>query len=181
MGYQIIPETPLRPSFTSYLTASLPTGKKNPEDVINDREYKRASGSGEASLDIRLQIRRIMYPFSYTASVSYTYFFGGSKILEPLDTQEKPFRSGNNFNFDGSFNFHLNDWLAVQNTLTYFLSGQDTEDGVTEADKSWVLQYYPGLSFQIKRFRINEVFLVPISGKLSSADPSYIFALSYVF
>ncbi|HPI80864.1 MAG TPA: hypothetical protein PLM35_10065 [Cyclobacteriaceae bacterium] len=181
LGYQLVTENPLRPSLTSYFTASLPTGKKNPEAVVNDREYKRPSGSGEPSLDVRLQVRRIAYPFSYTASVSYTYFFGGKKILDPLDSQERPFRSGNNFNMDGSFNFHLNDWIAIQNTLTYFLSGKDEFDGVPEEENSWVLQYYSGLSFQVKRFRINEVFLVPISGRQSSADPSYIFALSYVF
>ena len=65
-----------------------------------------------------------------------------------MDSQERPFRSGNNFNMDGSFNFHLNDWIAIQN-IDLFLSGKDEFDGVP-GRKFRVLQYYPGLSFSGK-------------------------------
>lgn len=181
LAYQIVPETIVRPSITTFITGTLPTGEKNPKNVVNDREFKRPAGSGEANLDLRLQMRRIVYPFSYSTSLSYTYFFGGSKILNALDTQERPFKSGNNLNLDATISFHLNDWLAIQNTMTYFNSAKDEFDGVMEENTSWVLQYYPALSFQVKRFRINQTILVPLMGKVGSADPSYIVILSYVF
>jgi hypothetical protein len=180
-AYQIITETETRHSITAFVTATLPTGEKNPTNIKNQKEYDRPVGAGEASVSTTLRMRKVRYPFSYSVFGSYQIFFGGEKILDPLDSEEKPFQSGNNISAGGYFNFHINDWIAIRNSVDYFFSIRDEYDGVEEDDDSWVFQYYPGISFQIKRFRIDQAVTVPLFGKLSSADASYFVVLQYTF
>jgi hypothetical protein len=181
VGYQLLTEKLTTPSITGYLSVQLPTGEKNPTKIKNDREYKQPMGSGEVSIDAGLRLRKIRYPFVYTINASFTYFNGGKKLLDPAETEEKNFRSGSNFSVGGALNFHVNDWIAVRNFLDYYLSKADTYDGETEKNDSWVIQYYPGLSFQVKRFRIDQAVTIPLTGKLSAADPGYILILQYTF
>jgi hypothetical protein len=180
-SYQLITETETRPSFTAYVTGTLPTGEKNPTNIKNEREYDRPVGAGEASVNTLLRLRKVRYPFSYSIFGSYQVYFGGEKLLDATDTEEKPFKSGSNFSAGGYFNFHLNDWIAIRNSVDYFFSLRDEYDGVEEEEDSWVFQYYPGISFQIKQFRIDQAVTVPLFGKLSSADASYIVILQYTF
>lgn len=179
--YQLIPEREASPSQTLYVTANLPTGEKNFTDVKNEREFSPPVGAGEASLTATYRLRKVSYPFAYSGFVSYQHFFGGTKLLDPLDTDERPFQSGANYSVGGYVNFHLNEWIAIRNSADYFFSVRDEYDGVKEEHDSWVIQYYPGLSFQIKQFRIDQAVNVPIAGKLSSADPSYFIIIQYTF
>lgn len=180
-AYQLLVETESRPSFTAFVTANLPTGEKNFTNIENDQEFDKPVGSGEPSVNTVLRLRKVQYPFSYSVFGSYEVFFGGEKILDPADTEEKPFQSGNNISAGGYFNFHLNDWIAIRNSLDYFFSLADEYDGVKEESNSWVFQYYPGISFQIKQFRIDQAVTVPLAGKLSAADPSYFLIVQYTF
>jgi hypothetical protein len=180
-GYQFITEKETRPSLTGFVTANLPTGEKNPTHIKNGKEYDQAVGSGEASVNVELRLRKVSYPFSYSVYGSYQEFFGGKKILKPGDTGEKPFRSGSNISVGGYFYFHLNDWIAFRNSADYFFSVRDEYDGVKEEYDSWVLQYYPGVNFQIKQFRIGQAVTVPLLGKHTSADPSYTLVMQYTF
>jgi hypothetical protein len=113
-------------------------------------------GAGESSVNPLLRLRKVRYPFSYSIFGCYQVFFGGEKLLDATDTEEKPFKSGSNFSAGGYFNFHLNDWIAIRNSVDYFFSLRDEYDGVEEEEDSWVFQYYPGISFQIKQFRIDQ-------------------------
>jgi hypothetical protein len=180
-AYQLIPEKNVTPSQTLFVTANLPTGEKNFTNIKNQREFSPPAGAGEASLVAVYRLRKVSYPFAYSAFVSYQHFFGGSKLLDPLDTQEKPFRSGSNYSVGGYINFHLNEWIAIRNSGDYFFSVRDEYDGVQEENDSWGIQYYPGLSFQLKQFRVDQAVNVPITGKLASADPSYFIIVQYTF
>jgi len=180
-AYQFITEKETRPSITGYLMTTIPTGEKNPTNIKNENEYDLAVGSGEASIHLELRLRKVKYPFSYSVYGSYQEFLGGEKILDPVDTREKPFRSGSNISVGGYFYFHLNDWIAFRNSADYFFSVRDEYDGVKEKYDSWVIQYYPGVNFQIKQFRIGQAVNVPLFGKYTSADPSYIIVVQYTF
>ena len=181
IDYQFITETPARPSITGYFGLTFPTGEKNPTNIKSFREYKAPLGQGEYKLHTTLIVRKIMYPIVYSMNVAYTHSFGGRKFLNVEDTQEKPFRSGANISFGGYLNFHVNDWIAIRNFADYFYSMADTLDGDKEEHDSWVLNYYPGLSFQLRRLRCDQFVTLPITGKLSTGDPSYLVLLSYVF
>lgn len=180
-AYQLIPERDAAPSHTLFITGNLPTGEKNFTDIKNEREYSPPVGAGEASVVAVYRLRKIKYPFAYSAFVSYQHFFGGSKLLDPLDTDEKPFQSGNNYSIGGYVNFHLNEWIAIRNSGDYSFSKRDEYDGVKEENDSWGIQYYPGLSFQVKQFRIDQAVNIPIAGKLTSADPGYFIIIQYTF
>ncbi|MFZ2905791.1 MAG: hypothetical protein WAZ98_06285 [Cyclobacteriaceae bacterium] len=181
VAYQLLTETEIRPSITAFVTGLLPTGEKNFTNIKSDQEFDKPVGSGEPSVNTVLRLRKVHYPFSYSVFGSYEVFFGGEKILDPADTEEKPFQSGNNFSVGGYFNFHLNDWIAIRNSLDYFFSLADEYDGVKEEYNSWVFQYYPGISFQIKQFRIDQAVTIPLFGKSSAADPSYFLIVQYTF
>lgn len=183
VAYQLWTETATRPSITLFATGTFPTGEKNPTNINpeNPKDYSLPTGSGEFSLNSTIRLRKVNYPYVYSAFVSYQYFTGGKKILDTSETQERSFKSGPNLSIGGYFNFHLNEWIAVRNSFDYFFSQADTFDGVVEPDNSWVLQYYPGLSFQIKRLRIDQAVVVALRGKLVAADPSYILVVMYTF
>jgi hypothetical protein len=174
-------ESITRPSLALFLTATLPTGQKNPTKIKSDQDYKQALGAGEASINTSFRLRKINYPFVYSFSVDYVYFLGGKKLLGPTETEEKSFQSGSNIDVGGYFNFHMNDWIAFRNIAEFFYSNADTYDGETEENNSWSLQYYPGLSFQVKQFRIDQAVTIPLKGKLSTADPAYIISIMCTF
>ena len=179
-SYQIVTQSVARPSQTVTAYLRLPTGEKNPSSVKNEFEYKPALGTGEMSAIAEYQLRQIVYPYVYSVYLSYQYFAGGSKKLQPMDLNERPFRSGGNMSLGGYFNFHLNEWIAVRNSGQFFFSSPDTFDGTTEPDPSWTLQYSPGLNFQIGQFRIAQGVTIPLLGKLSPADPTYLFIVQMI-
>lgn len=181
VDYQFLVETPTRPSFSGYFDLTLPTGEKNPTNIKSFREFSAPQGQGEFKFSSLFILRKIRYPLVYSVNVAYTYSFGGKKLLDVEDTEEKPFRSGANISFGGYLNFHVNDWIAIRNFADYFYSMADTFDGEKEAHDSWVLQYQPGLSFQLKRLRCDQFVSIPVKGKLTLADPSYLITFSYVF
>jgi hypothetical protein len=130
-------------------------------------------------------MRKINYPFSYTAYIDYKYNLPGEKIME-LGGNPVNYEDGDLLTISGSYNFHMNEWLAFTNDVYYFISFQDTEDDDTgneiiTKENGWVVQYAPRLSFQIKRLRVNQSIQIPLAGKLSGADPGFILIVQYVF
>jgi hypothetical protein len=180
-GYQIITEKESRPSFTGYLSAVIPTGKKNPTNIKSDNEYDEAVGSGEPSVNLELRVRKVKYPFSYSIAASYELFFGGNKIIDVSDPVEKPFRSGSQIDFGGYLHFHINNWISIRNSADFFYFFPNEYDGVKEEDSSWTIMYHPGINFQIKQFRLAQAVVLPTFGKLTAADPGYILVVQYTF
>jgi len=52
---------------------------------------------------------------------------------------------------------------------------------VIDDSSSWLVQYSPRLSFQIKRLRVNQAIQIPLFGRSSGADPGFILIVQYVF
>ena len=180
MIYQLIPEGQLRRAVLITGIVTLPTGRKDPEDVVDEQNYTLPTGSGEASLDLDMTWRKVQYPFSYEASVGYNVKFGGTKVFS-VGEDPMSFKSGNLLSLRGAYNFHLNEWLAFQNDLFYFSFGNDELDGQEDDQRRWTIQYIPRLSFQVKRIRINQAVNFVVKGRNSGADPSYTMVLQYVF
>ncbi|MFC2124348.1 transporter [Bacteroidota bacterium] len=180
--YQIITETPSRPSlvFTTYVT--LPTGQKNPTDIEDERNYKLPAGSGETTLDVDLLLRKINFPYSYTFNIGYLHSFGGSRLLDPMDTEETEYQSGGNLDIGASYNFNLNEWIVLQNELMYFRSAPDKIAGAIPEDEfsSWSVQYLPKINFQLKRLRIVQAVGILLVGRNTGADPTYFIVAQYM-
>jgi hypothetical protein len=182
VAYQLLAPAARKSFLGIFITTTLPTGRKNPTDIDpkNPRNYSRPTGSGEVAVLTQFKYRKIMYPFSYNLFISYKTYFGGSKVLDPEDTKEKPFKSSNYFSTSGSFNMHLNNWIVFKNFLDTYFFGPGETDG-KEGQSSWALYYYPGFSFQLKRFRLDQTIVIPLAGKLTGADISYAIACQYTF
>jgi hypothetical protein len=183
--FQIIKEDERKPSLSTKVLVTIPTGRKNPENVKSFREYDRPTGSGETTLDFILQLRKIIYPYSLTVYSSYIYHFESSKIFAPYE-EEISFKSGDRLYLGGSFNVHLNDWIALMNEIAYFKWWDDEYYGITLADQGisnrWGIYYQPALYFQIRKFRFYETVQLPLYGKnYIPADPSYTLGLFYTF
>ncbi|MBL7113021.1 MAG: hypothetical protein ISS19_13870 [Bacteroidales bacterium] len=183
--FQILKEDERMPSLSATVLLTLPTGRKNPENIKSPQEFDRPTGSGETSLYINLQLRKIIYPYSYTIYSFYIYHFEGSKIFNPGE-EETNFKSGDIFYLGGSFNLHLNDWIALMNEAAFFKWWDDEYYGTTARDvgisNRWGVNYQASLVFQIKRFRFAETILVPVYGQnYTQADPSYTLGLFYTF
>jgi len=182
-SYQIIQENERRPSLVTKLFVTLPTGRKNPTNIENSREYDMPTGYGETTLDFHLQARKIFYPYSVTVYTAYKYHFKGEKIFNPGE-EEVSFKSGDLFYIGGTFNVHLNDWIALGNEVGFYKWWDDEYYGETAADVGmtgrWVINYQPSLVFQIRRFRFFEVIQFPIFGNSVAADPQYILGLQYI-
>ena len=182
VSYRFLQETERRPAAGVFIAATIPTAEKNPTNIDpeNPGNYTKPNGYGEVSVLTQLKLRKINFPFSYNLFLGYKTYFGGTRLLDPEDTEERPFKSGNYMNAAASFNTHLNNWIVFKNFLDVTFKQPDEEDGVL-GQRSWVLFYYPGLSFQIKRFRLDQTILLPVMGKLYSADVSYIMAVQFLF
>lgn len=183
LKYQVIPEKERRISITLYGDVTLPTGQKNPHDIKDVTNYKLPTGFGYYSTGLTVLARKVIYPYSITTQLNYTYNFKGSKIMDVEANIPTKFKKGNMFMAGGSFNFHLNDWIALANELYYFHWGSgEEENGVTiKTDPAWVIKYLPRLVFQIRRYRIEQIVDVPLAGNSISADPGYIMKVQFTF
>src|SRR5687768_2643717 len=151
VAYQIIQETLTRPALAAFVTATLPTGEKNVIDNDDDdvNTYYRPTGQGEVAINTVVRLRQVKYPFSYSISAAYKYRTESSKVVA-LDQPEVKYRNGSLIDFSGSFNFHVNDWIAFKNIVDFMQIQQDKLNGEALGEKGWLLQYLPGISFQLK-------------------------------
>ncbi len=182
--YQIIPEGTNKSSLTARLYLTIPTGEKNPTEIKGAMDYKPPSGNGCFYTELNLTYRKISYPYSYTMYMGYDYSFSSTKILDIWDTQEKEFDDGNRINTGATFNFHLNEWIALTNDVNFTHWGKNKiENKIPDnALARWVIGYETHLVFQIKRFRIAEAVLIRLAGKNEApADPQYIMIVQYTF
>jgi hypothetical protein len=184
IDYQLIYINAGKTSLKAQAYLSLPTGQKNPENVVSNNEFDKPTGRGHASLDARLIYRQIVYPYSFSGYLSYKYNFKGSKVHYPGE-QEVSYQDGGLFYLGGSFNIHLNDWIALMNELSFTTWADDDYYGDTSADVEldgrYLINYQPALVFQVRRFRFFEVVHLPVKGKNTGADPGYVFGLQYTF
>ena len=180
IAYQLVTETVSRPSIKFTGTFILPTGQSEPQDTGNPEIIDIPVGRGHSAIDMSLSMRKINYPFSYTAYLDYKLNLPGEKILD-LGGSPVPFKDGDLLTISGSYNFHMNEWLALTNDVYYFLSFKDETDGEITKEVGWVIEYAPRLSFQVKRLRVNQSIQIPLAGKLSGADPGFILIVQYVF
>ncbi len=178
--WQLISENSIRRAVLFSTLLTLPTGRKDPTDVVDEQNYKIPTGSGEAALDVELLWRQVSYPFFYSFAIGYDIKFGGTKVFN-VGEDPKSFRSGSLLSLNGSYNFHLNDWLAFQNDVFYFSFGEDELEGQKDDRERWSVQYIPRISFQVKRLRINQAVGFVLKGRNSSADPTYTVVIQYVF
>lgn len=179
--YQLITEKNQRPAVAIRGTIFLPSGQKNPTNIIDENEFDTPTGSGNFSGDLTLEIRKNQYPFLFSGFVGYKYNFEGSKILD-VGQPSSNFQDGGLFLINGNVGYHLNEWMAVVNDFSYSIIGKDKINGINSDEESkWAFSYLPRLSFQIKNLRINQGITFPIVGKLSGADPSYFLIVQYVF
>jgi len=178
---QLFEETENRPSLTMRTTATVPTGRKNASGFSADSlSYDSPTGSGETSVAVDLQLRKIIYPYSFSFYAGSEIGFGGEKVLIPGEP-ESSFRSGNLYYAAGGFNFHLNDWICMTNDLYYTYIGPESVAGIRGEQTKWQLNLVPYLHFQVQQLRLVQGMFIPLKGKLISGDPSYIFIVQYVF
>ncbi len=184
MRYQLIKESENKPSLAGEMIVTLPTGRKNPSSVKSATDYELPTGYGCFALDLTIRTKYIRYPYSLTGYVNYAYSFPGSKIINATDKNETSFKYGNRFEAGGGFDFQMNDWIALSNDIIYTHTGSSeiryTPKPLT-MDASSVFSYEPRLVFQVKRFRIGEGVRIPLLGKSTGADPTYVMMFSYIF
>lgn len=180
LGYQLFTENESRPSLKISPTLVIPTGQENPVDTGDPNIIDIPVGNGYYAIDLALSMRKVNYPFSYSFYVDYKIKFAGEKIFD-LGGPVQEFKDGNLLTLSGSYNFHMNEWLALTNDLYYYHSGEYTVEGNTISEKSWLIEYAPRLSFQIKHLRVNQSIQIPLVGKMSGADPGFILVVQYVF
>ncbi|KPK86116.1 MAG: hypothetical protein AMS27_05785 [Bacteroides sp. SM23_62_1] len=179
LNSQIIKESDQFPSITAFGLITVPTGRKDITNVVDQRNYDLPTGSGEIRLSLDLQARKIVYPYSFIFIASIEYPLGGEKILSP-GGEKTSFKSGQVYRITGGVNFHLNDWLSMANNLDYQYISEAEIDNNPVGYNPWALQYHPYFHFQIRRLRFIQSVLIPLKGKYYSADPHYNFILQFI-
>jgi hypothetical protein len=181
--YQIIPEKVKRFTLTIGGDFTFPTGRKNITDIKDLIDFKPPTGEGIFAAGARLFTRKIIYPYSFSSSISYYYNFSGSKLISPSDEAETKFKTGDRLILTGSFSLHLNEWIVFANEINYFhqSKGEVRYNVVKILDPSWDIDYLPRLVFQVRRFRISEFVMIPLFGKNLDADPKYSISVQYTF
>jgi hypothetical protein len=181
--YQILQERGRRITLSIFGDVMFPTGPKNPSDIKDFNDYKLPTGAGYFSAGLWLYARKIVYPYSFTTLINYYHNFEGSKLMDADATSPTRFKKGDRIMAGGSFNIHLNEWIALGNELYYFhfLKGSEWAATRISTKSGYSLDYVPRLVFQVRRFRISEIVSVPLMGKDNSADPGYSMSLQYTF
>jgi len=184
ISFQIIEGTKNKPSLTGLITTYLPTGRKNPTNITEDMIYDYPTGSGEVTIAPELNYRKISYPFSYSFFGYIQFGFGCNKVAFPYEDPSH-YRSGIRWIVGGNFNFLVNDWISFQNDFIYDNKKSDTYKGETifasiPEFNSRVLFYTPGISFQFRKFRLSQVVSIPLTGKMTIADPQFNVTLQYI-
>lgn len=183
LRYQIISEKKNNISVTGIADFILPTGEKNPTEIVDEKQYNLPVGNGTYALAGTLLARSIVYPYSFTAYIKYNYNFSGSKIIEVTDIEEIEFKIGNRFETGVSTNLHLNEWIVFTNKFIYYYeaNGMINNAESPRFPLSWAVVYEPDLYFQVKRFRLSESVAIPLKGKNSPSDPLFVMLVQYVF
>jgi hypothetical protein len=183
LKYQFVPESKYRVSLSGILTATLPTGEKNPTNIISGNQYDLPLGDGTYSVTPGLYARTILYPYSFTMFLNYTWNFSGTKKIDISDVVEKKFRFGNRIEAGLSANIHLNEWIVMANEMYFYREGAGKIDDIVtlRLPESWAASYKPNLVFQVKKFRLGESVTIPLKGKNVPADPLYIMMVQYIF
>ncbi len=176
VAYQILEETNRRPALTFLVTVGFPTGEskikfKGLDDPANadEIEIEQGTGAGRVSTTGSLGLRKVQYPFLYTARVDYIYLFKGTVNSNGMELDLDP---GYAMDFYIGYGMHLNDWITLSGDLNYRhlpASGETNEINVNRR----LLAINPLLSFQIQRFRVFQLISIPFDGKNISADTSY--------
>ncbi|MDX9928965.1 MAG: transporter [Bacteroidales bacterium] len=181
--YQLVPESETSVSLTAAIDITIPSGRKNPTDIVSFTEYNLPTGNGYFAAGTTLRARKIQYPYSWSAHAGYEYRFSGSRLINATDASETEFRDGNTLQAGGSFNFHLNEWIALANELSIYHRGKGEIRYATvkTIDPTWAFAYETRLVFQIKQFRMGEAIRVPLKGKDCPADPQYVMLVQYIF
>jgi hypothetical protein len=182
LTYQVVTENSSRPAVALTVRATLPTGEK---DVTNDEteetfSYNNPTGQGEVALYTSIRARKVSYPFAFGGGLSYTIKTEVDKVIE-VGGPEVSYKNGNSANISAFCNTSLNDWIALRNFADIYFSQESEIDGVKTGESVWVVQYSPGFSFQLKRFRLDQFVSIPIKSNFASADPTYILILQYTF
>jgi hypothetical protein len=183
LKYQLIPEKKHKVSLTSFLSAMIPTGEKNPKNIKSAEQYDLPVGTGNYSASAELYARTIIYPYSFTGYVKYVYNFSGSKLIYPSDITESHFRFGNRYETGVSINLLLNDWIVLASEINYFYEGRGTINNFIDENMpcNWALSYIPNLVFQVKKFRLSESVSIPVWGRNVPADALFILRMQYIF
>jgi len=180
---QVLQEKEHIPSITARATLMIPTGRKEPANIQEDDLnifFDGATGSGEFSLAVDLQFRKIIYPYSFSIYSGFDYGFGGYKSAWPGEEQ-KSFKSGTVFYAAAGLNFHLNEWICMTNDFYYNVIGKAENDGSLSDVIKWNFNWVPYIHFQIKQLRLAQGFMIPLTGRNVAADPSYILIVQYIF
>jgi hypothetical protein len=181
--YQIVEENAIFPALTLKTYVTIPTGRKNPENIVSQYEYKEPTGKGVYSLMGILQARKTIYPLSYDLSLFYSYYAYGKKVQEPGE-DASGFKSGAIAQLAGTIGYQVNDWICLNNMLSYNHKAGDKYDDPNRAYleyKSQSLDYYFYLYFQIKQLRLVQSVSVPLWGRSWGADPGYFIMVGYAF
>ncbi|MDH5381853.1 MAG: transporter [Cyclobacteriaceae bacterium] len=196
VSFQLLQESNNKLGVRVGLTSRLPTGRKDPVNIVDENNYTIPSGAGETVFIPNISARLLQYPYSHLFSVNYEYSIGGKKKFPPyrfylnynpgFSTIDYFYQSPPIFHIDYSFNFHLNDWMAISNSLSYNRQKAKTTVLVSywkeiEVPDSWAMVYTNRISFQVKKYRINQVINVPLKGKNRPADVSYGLEMQYTF
>ena len=181
-SYQIIRENKYSPSVVLGISASWPTGRKNPENIKSDLEFDYPTGDGHVVLSSDLTLKKIKYPYSFMADLHCIYNFKGKKIMYPYE-DAIAFKRGNSIGVAAGFGFHLNDWIVLLNDLMFwnFSGNTDYYSPIEHTPDGWTFDYRPAVYFQVRKFRFIELIQIPLFGRNEAADPTYSFNLQYVF
>lgn len=187
-NYQLIPAKGSRPAFTLLAMGFIPVSTPDITNVTDDGSgnlsYDAPVTTGEYSLLSAVRMKRIAYPLSYELEIGMRKYFGASRIAAPGEPRTD-FTSGNDYYVRPFINFHLNQYVLITNYFDYLLQKQDTFTGGNSAyqlkSDTQFFRYYPGISIQLKQFRLEQSVMVPLAGQNSGADPSYLFSVSRIF
>ncbi|MDR1864837.1 MAG: hypothetical protein LBR08_04615 [Bacteroidales bacterium] len=184
MSFQFIPQRDGRQSsLTGTVDLLIPVGHKNLNHIKGFHDYRLPTSDGYFATQIDLAYKKISYPFSWTAEAAYTHNFPCT--LADNSFQELVNKVGDVLELRSGLNFHLNEWIALTNKLTFRSAARTTSTYATGEVKEYMkndILYYTGyLVFHVGRCRISEGVQATVTAKNRRADNLFYLTVEYLF
>jgi hypothetical protein len=176
LNYKLLDEKDNYPSLAVGIYGSIPYGKKDPTSDDDGINVDEGVSCGYYEIGLGTQVKKVYYPFSIAGVLMYAYSFPTDLRLKYNDIEKTTVDFGDFFQSKLIVNYMPSDWISISNNIVFTHNGKsvyDNEEYKHNEKEMIQLMWEPGLTFQMKNFRLRQSISFVAFGKNSHTTPIF--------
>ncbi len=169
--YKINEKKNNRPIVGAIVYFTKPIGKAEPSSSDNGKTIYGATSAGCYEIGGGVLVKKVVYPFSVSGILSYSYSFPTDLKLNYNDTIKTHLKYGDVLNCNANLNYMVCDWISIGNSLSYTYNEPGEINGIKADYNTVYLKYAPSLTFQIKNVRLTQGISFYLTAKNANTNP----------